>query len=96
MKGGWVYILASKRNGTLYIGVTANLAARIWQHRQKATPGFTRKYDVYRLVYCERYEEIQDAVAQEKRLKNWKRSWKITLIEKSNPQWRDLFEELNF
>ena len=96
MKGGWVYILASKRNGTLYTGVTADLAARIWQHKQKTTRGFTTKYGVDRLVYCERYEEIIDAIAQEKRLKNWKRDWKIALIEKANPEWRDLFEELNF
>ncbi len=96
MKGGWVYILASKPNGTLYVGVTADLTGRVWQHKQKTTPGFTTKYCVDKLVYCERYEEINDAIAQEKRLKNWKRDWKIALIEKANPEWRDLFEELNF
>ncbi len=95
MKGGWVYILASKRNGTLYIGVTADLVARIWRHKQKTDPGFTATYGVDKLVYCERFENIEDAIAQEKRLKNWKRSWKLALIEKDNPDWRDLYETLN-
>ena len=95
MKGGWVYILASKRNGTLYIGVTANLNERVWNHKQKAVPGFTRQYDVDKLVYYARFERIEDAIAEEKRLKNWKRAWKIALIERDNPDWNDLYETLN-
>ena len=95
MKGGWVYILASKKHGTLYIGVTANLHERIWAHKQKAVPGFTAQYGVDRLVHHTHFDRIEDAIAEEKRLKNWKRAWKIELIERENPDWRDLFEELN-
>ena len=93
--GGWVYILASQRNGTLYIGVTSNLAKRVWEHKEKVLPGFTTRYGVDKLVYWERFERIEDAIAQEKRLKAWKRRWKIELIEKHNPQWRDLYDDLN-
>ena len=95
MKGGWVYILASRRNGTLYIGVTANLNERVWNHKQKAVPGFTRQYNVDKLVYHARFERIEDAIAEEKRLKNWKRAWKIALIERDTPDWNDLYETLN-
>ena len=95
MKGGWVYILASKRNGTLYIGVTSDLEGRIYQHKERSLPGFTSKYGVDRLVYCTEFDTIEDAIAEEKRLKNWKRSWKIALIEEHNPEWRDLYDELN-
>lgn len=94
MKGGWVYILASKRNGTLYIGVTADIHARIWDHKTKAIPGFTSKYGVDRLVYTQWFERIEDAIAEEKRLKNWKRQWKVDLIERENPEWEDLYEAL--
>ena len=93
MKGGWVYILASKKNGTLYIGVTANLSKRIWEHKQKLTPGFTTKYNVDTLVYARQHDRIEDAIAEEKRLKNWKRAWKIELIERENPDWRELYDE---
>ncbi len=92
MMAGWVYILASKRNGTLYIGVTSDLANRIYEHKQKLAPGFTKKYGVDKLVYYEPFDRIDDAIAYEKRLKAWKRQWKIELIEKANPQWRDLYE----
>lgn len=92
---GWTYILASKRNGTLYTGVTANLGERVWQHKIKAIPGFTSKYGVDRLVWYEAFDRIEDAIAEEKRIKNWRRAWKLALIERRNPQWRDLYEDLN-
>ena len=89
-----VYILASKRNGTLYIGVTSNLPARVWQHKNDLAEGFTKKYGVHRLVYFEIYDDMSEAIQREKRLKKWRRQWKIDLIEKTNPQWRDLFDEI--
>ena len=89
-----VYLLASKRNGTLYIGVTSNLPARIWQHKNDRIDGFTRKYRVHRLVYFELHEEMTTAIRRKKQLKKWRRAWKIELIEKDNPQWRDLYEEI--
>ena len=92
---GWTYILASKRNGTLYIGVTSDLFRRVGQHKEKAAEGFTKKYGVDMLVYHEWFERIEDAIAYEKKLKAWKRSWKIALIEKSNPRWRDLYDHIN-
>jgi putative endonuclease len=92
--GGWTYMLASKRNGTLYIGVTSNLGERVWLHKTREIPGFTAKYGVDKLVWFKFFERIEDAIAEEKRLKNWKRAWKIALIEKTNPQWRDLYDEL--
>ncbi len=85
-----VYILASRRNGTLYIGFTGNLAQRIPQHKALAVPGLTRKYNVTRLVYVERYKDVYDAIAREKQLKGWNRAWKLKLIEQSNPDWLDL------
>jgi putative endonuclease len=93
--GGWVCFLASKRNGTLYIGVTSNLARRKWEHKEKAVDGFTKAYGVDKLVYSEYFDRIEDAIAQEKRYKASKRQWKIELIEKHNPRWRDLYEKLN-
>jgi putative endonuclease len=93
---GWTYILASKRNGTLYTGVTSNLGERVWQHKVKAIPGFTSKYSVDKLVWYEPFERIEDAIAAEKRIKRWRRAWKLALIEERNPQWRDLYEELNW
>jgi putative endonuclease len=88
-----VYILASKRHGTLYIGVTSNLCGRIWDHRNGTVPGFTRKYNVKMLVWFETHDSMESAIAQEKQLKNWQRGWKIELIEKTNSTWRDLYEE---
>ncbi|MGA2173062.1 MAG: GIY-YIG nuclease family protein [Sedimentisphaerales bacterium] len=88
----FVYILASKRNGTLYIGVTNNLLKRVDEHKNNLIPGFTNKYGVHNLVYYERYNDIYDAIAREKRMKKWKREWKMELIEKSNPEWRDLYD----
>jgi putative endonuclease len=89
-----VYILASKRNGTLYIGVTSNLIKRVYAHRNNLIDGFTKKYNVHDLVYYEATENIHSAIMREKQLKKWKRSWKIELIEKSNPTWRDLYFDL--
>jgi putative endonuclease len=84
------YILASQKGGTLYIGVTSNLAARLHQHRTRATPGFTADYGAIRLVHAEAFERMTDANAREKQLKRWHRQWKINLIEENNPEWRDL------
>ena len=91
----FVYMLASKRNGTLYIGFTNNLLKRIHQHKNDVTEGFTRKYNVHSLVYYEVFNRIQDAITREKQMKKWKRQWKMELIEKSNPNWEDLFESLS-
>ena len=91
----FVYMLASKRNGTLYIGVTNNLLKRVHQHKNDVTEGFTRKYNVHSLVYYEVFNRIQDAITREKQIKKWKRQWKMELIEKSNPNWEDLFESLS-
>ena len=91
----FLYILASKRNGTLYIGVTNNLLKRVHQHKNDVTEGFTRKYNVHSLVYYEVFNRIQDAITREKQMKKWKRQWKMELIEKSNPNWEDLFESLS-
>jgi putative endonuclease len=90
-----VYILASGRNGTLYIGVTSNLPARIWQHKSEVVAGFTKRYTVHTLVYYELHPEMTSAIAREKQLKKWKRAWKLELIERGNPGWKDLSEELD-
>jgi len=93
-KPGYVYILASARNGTLYIGVTSNLIQRIHQHREGQVPGFTAKHGVHRLVYYEVIDQIEVAIAREKAMKKWRRKWKLELIEKENPDWRDLYPTL--
>jgi len=90
----FVYILASQRNGTLYIGVTNDLKRRIFEHKQGFVEGFTKKYQVHLLVYAEKTDNIQAALEREKQLKRWRREWKIDLIEKMNPIWEDLSEEL--
>jgi putative endonuclease len=87
----YVYILASRIGGTLYIGVTGDLIARVAQHRSKEVSGFTKRYGVTRLVYYEVYEDVESAIVREKRLKKWNRAWKIQLIEEKNPNWDDLF-----
>lgn len=92
-KNYYVYILTSKRNGTLYIGVTNDLVKRIYEHKQNLISGFTKKYHVHALVYYEVTDDIYGAIAREKQLKNWRRKWKIDLIEKKNPKWRDLSRE---
>ena len=85
-----VYILASRRNGTLYVGVTNDLARRMTEHKAKLVPGFTRKYNVDKLVYAEGYASILEARSRERAIKRWRRDWKVALIEKQNPQWQDL------
>jgi len=94
MKSYFVYILASKRNGTLYIGVTNNLLKRILEHKNDVVEGFTKRYGVHFLVYYEQTENILSALEREKQLKKWNRNWKIRLIEKKNPKWEDLYEKL--
>lgn len=90
-----VYIMASKKNGVLYIGVTSNLKKRIWQHRHNEVKGFTEQYFVHRLVYYEQHSTMSSAIQREKQIKKWKRQWKINLIEENNPGWRDLFDNIN-
>jgi putative endonuclease len=90
----FVYILASRRNGTLYVGVTSDLVRRMTEHKGKFVPGFTRRYAVDKLVYFEEYASILEARAREHTLKRWNRAWKLALIEKANPRWRDLTDEL--
>ena len=92
--GYFVYIMASKRNGTLYIGVTNDLVRRSYEHCEGLAPGFTRTYSVTRLVWFEQHETALAAIAREKALKKWRRSWKLELIEAANPQWRDLFDDI--
>ena len=89
-----VYILASRRNGTLYVGVTSDLVKRIWHHRNISAEGFTSKYSVHRLVYFESHNTMLDALSREKRLKKWHRSWKLKIIEEQNPQWLDLWDQI--
>ena len=91
MKQPAVYILASTRNGTLYVGVTSNLVQRVWQHKQHQADGFTKKFNVTDLVYFEVLEDMASAITREKQIKHWQRSWKIKLIEAHNPYWRDLY-----
>ncbi len=94
MKQPCVYMLASKRNGTLYVGVTSNLVQRIWQHKNDLVAGFTQRYAVHTLVWHEVHETMESAITREKALKRWKRAWKIELIERDNPSWRDLYDDL--
>ena len=88
-----VYILASKRNGTLYTGVTSDLSRRVWQHKNDQVEGFTKKYGVHTLVYYEWHDDMRSAIVREKQIKKWNRAWKLALIEGVNPEWRDLSEE---
>lgn len=94
MKRPAVYILASKRNGTLYTGVTSDLVKRIWEHKNDLIEGFTKKYAVHNLVFFEQHEDMIFAIAREKQIKKWNRSWKLRLIEELNPEWMDLYEGL--
>lgn len=93
-KKAYVYIMASKRNGTLYIGVTSDLIKRIYEHKHDLVDGFTKRYWVHQLVYFEAHEDIQKAFTWEKQMKKWKRNWKLRLIEKTDPTWRDLYDEI--
>ncbi|MDP1677598.1 MAG: GIY-YIG nuclease family protein [Bacteroidota bacterium] len=90
----YVYILTSKKYGTLYVGMTSTLKNRIFRHKESLIPGFTQKYKVHLLVYFEQYSDIRDAIVREKQLKKWNRAWKIRLIEKMNPLWKDLYFDL--
>jgi putative endonuclease len=94
MKGGWVYIVTNKRDGILYVGVTSNLPKRAWEHREGVVAGFTKRYGLKLLVYFEWHDEIALAIQREKNIKHWSRAWKIDLIERMNPDWKDLFETL--
>lgn len=94
MKHPCVYILASKKYGTLYIGVTSNLIKRVWEHKNDAVAGFTKKYGVHTLVWFEQHATMESAISREKALKAWKRDWKLNLIENMNPEWRDLYSEI--
>ena len=94
MKHPCVYILANKRNGTLYVGVTSNLVQRVWQHKDDLVEGFTKRYGVHLLVWYEGHETMESAISREKAIKEWRRAWKLDLIEERNPAWRDLYEEL--
>lgn len=93
-KQPYVYILASKKNGTLYTGVTSNLTQRIWQHKNHQVAGFTEKYNIHNLVYYEEHDSIESAILREKQIKKWKRDWKIRLVENNNPSWNDLYSEI--
>ena len=90
----WVYILASRRNGTLYVGVTNDPVRRVGEHKSDAVEGFTKKYGVHILVYAEFHETMPDAIRREKQIKEWRRAWKLKLIERDNPEWRDLYRDL--
>ena len=90
----YVYILASKRNGSLYIGVTNNLIGRVYEHKNDMIDGFTKKYRVHKLVYYEQTNDINSAIQREKQLKKWRRQWKIDLIEKNNPNWDDIYKAM--
>ena len=94
MRTPCVYILASKPKGTLYIGVTSNLVQRVWHHKNDFVEGFTKRYRVHRLVWHEVHDSMESAISREKALKKWKRLWKIGLIERSNPTWVDLYDEI--
>jgi putative endonuclease len=94
MSGGWVYVMTNKPNGTLYVGVTSDLARRVWEHREGMADGFTRKYGLKRLVYAEPHEEMHAAIQREKNLKHWSRAWKVRLILDANPNRDDLYRQL--
>jgi putative endonuclease len=93
---GWIYIMTNRPNGTLYVGVTSNIRRRVAEHKDGLIDGFTRHYGLHRLVYVERHEIILSAIHREKNIKHWSRAWKVRLINRDNPGWKDLFEELPF
>jgi len=94
MRGGFVYLLTNRPNGTLYVGVTSDLVRRAWEHREGVVDGFTRRYGLKSLVYFERHDEIAAAIQREKIIKHWPRAWKVRLIAADNPDWRDLYEDI--
>ncbi len=89
-----VYILSSKKNGTLYVGVTNNLVKRVWEHKNKKVDGFTKKYEIHQLVYFEQHNNPESAIQREKQIKKWNRLWKIRLIEEKNPEWKDFYQDI--
>ena len=93
-RGGWVYIMTNRPNGTLYLGVTGDIVRRAWEHREGLVDGFTKRYGLSRLVYAERHEDIAAAIQRERTMKHWPRAWKINLIVAQNPDWADLYETL--
>ena len=94
MKNPCVYILASRRNGTLYVGVTSDLVGRVWQHKHDCVPGFSERHGVHHLVWFEMHATMESAIDREKAIKKWNRAWKLRLIEAGNPEWRDLYAEI--
>jgi putative endonuclease len=94
MKNYFVYLLASQKNGTLYVGVTNDLIRRVWEHKNDFVEGFTKHYQIHRLVWYEETTDVTSAIQREKQIKKWRRQWKINLIEKENPEWEDLFDQL--
>ncbi|MBO6784172.1 MAG: GIY-YIG nuclease family protein [Alphaproteobacteria bacterium] len=94
MSGGWVYIMTNRPNGTLYVGVTGDIARRAWEHREGLVEGFTKKYGLKRLVYAEAFEDISVAIQREKTIKHWPRAWRVNLILSGNPEWNDLYDTL--
>jgi putative endonuclease len=94
MQGGWVYIVTNRPNGTVYVGVTSDLARRVWEHREGVADGFTKKYGLKRLVWAEHHDDIRAAIQREHNLKHWPRAWKIQLIVAGNPGWTDLYDRL--
>ena len=94
MRGGWVYLMTNRPNGTLYLGVTGDHPRRAWQHRTGAVEGFTRRYGLERLVWCEQHPDIRDAIQRERTMKHWPWAWKVRLILDVNPEWRDLYDDL--
>jgi putative endonuclease len=94
MRGGWVYIVTNRPFGVIYVGVTSNLARRVWEHRERLYPGFAQRYHLVRLVFAERHEEITTAIQRETSIKRWPRAWKLDLIATQNPDWEDLYGQL--
>ena len=94
MKNPCIHLMASRRNGTLYVGVTSDLAKRVWQHKADMVDGFTKRYGVHTLVWYEAHDSMESAIRREKPIKEWKRKWKLELVEKDNPEWKDLYEDL--
>ncbi len=94
MQHSYVYILASQKNGTLYVGVTSDLAKRIYEHKNDLIDGFSKKYNIHDLVYYEVHNEIEEAITREKQIKKWNRNWRLRLIEERNPGWKDLYDEI--
>ncbi len=94
MSGSWVYIMTNKPNGTLYVGVTSDIARQAWEHRESVVEGFTRKYGLKRLVYVESHDDITAAIQREKTIKHWPRAWRVNLILERNPDWNDLYDTL--